>query len=116
VHIYRDDGTTLTTSTAAVDLKAGAAAGADMVHAEGPFGTLDAQGFALIDKGAVIQFSGPGRLILNSAQHQPAAPHDAAPVREGAADAAFEVGEAPRPANVAGIEPTTSAGPRGAEP
>jgi lipopolysaccharide export system protein LptC len=36
-----------------------------MVHAEGPFGTLDAQGFALTDKGSVIQFTGPGRLVLN---------------------------------------------------
>jgi lipopolysaccharide export system protein LptC len=66
VVLYRDDGTTLTTDSATVDLKAGAAAGADLVHAEGPFGTLDAQGFALTDKGAAIQFFGPGRLVLNS--------------------------------------------------
>ncbi len=67
VVIYRDDGTTITTDAATVDLKAGAAAGADMTHAEGPFGTLDAQGFALTDKGSAIQFFGPGRLVLNSA-------------------------------------------------
>ena len=40
----------MSTDTATVDLKAGVAAGADMVHAEGPFGTLDAQGFTLTDK------------------------------------------------------------------
>lgn len=80
VQIYRDDGTTLTTSAATLDLKAGAAAGADMTHAEGPFGTLDAQGFAVTDKGAVIQFSGPGRLVLNAAQH---APPKAAPTTAG---------------------------------
>jgi lipopolysaccharide export system protein LptC len=72
VHLYRDDGTTLTTSSASLDLKLGAAAGAEMVHAEGPFGTLDAQGFAVTDRGAVLQFSGPGRLVLNSARGQPA--------------------------------------------
>ena len=65
VRLYRDDGTTLLTDSAAVDLKAGAAAGAEKVHVEGPFGQLDAQGFALTDRGAVIQFTGPGRLILN---------------------------------------------------
>jgi lipopolysaccharide export system protein LptC len=65
VTLYRDDGTTLQTDTSAVDLKAGAAASADMVHAEGPFGTLDAQGFALTDRGALIQFTGPGHLVVN---------------------------------------------------
>jgi lipopolysaccharide export system protein LptC len=65
VTLYRDDGTALSTSSATVDLKAGAAAGAELTHVEGPFGTLDAQGFALVDKGSVIQFSGPGHLVLN---------------------------------------------------
>ena len=68
VLLYRDDGMTLTTDTATIDLKAGAATGAERVHAEGPFGTLDAQGFALTDRGGVIQFTGPGRLVLNGKQ------------------------------------------------
>jgi lipopolysaccharide export system protein LptC len=46
-----------------------------MVHAEGPFGTLDAQGFAVTDRGAVIQFPGPGRLLLNAAQNHPQPDH-----------------------------------------
>ena len=45
VTLYRDDGTTMTTASASVDLKNGAAASAEPTHAEGPFGTLDAQGF-----------------------------------------------------------------------
>ncbi len=68
VNMYRDDGTVLQTSSASVDLKAGAAAGSEMTHVEGPFGTLDAQGFALTDRGAVIQFPGPGHLVLNSSR------------------------------------------------
>ena len=28
-------------------------------------GYLDAQGFSLLDRGTVIQFTGPGRLVLN---------------------------------------------------
>ena len=65
VVLYRDDGTVLRTQTAAVDVKQGASASNDMTHAEGPFGVLDAQGFTLVEKGAVIQFQGPAKLILN---------------------------------------------------
>ena len=65
VILYRDDGTTLTTESASIDLKNGAGAGAEPVHAEGPFGTLDAQGFTLTDNGGAIQFTGPARLVLN---------------------------------------------------
>jgi lipopolysaccharide export system protein LptC len=67
VVLYRDDGTTMVTSSAAIDMKNGAAAGAEPVHAEGPFGTLDAQGFTLLDKGSNIQFAGPAHLLLNAA-------------------------------------------------
>jgi lipopolysaccharide export system protein LptC len=67
VTLYRDDGTTMTTASASMDLKNSAAAGSEPVHVEGPFGTLDAQGFTLVDKGANIQFSGPARVVLNGA-------------------------------------------------
>lgn len=65
VTLYRDDGTTMVTNSASIDLKNGVAAGAEPTHAEGPFGTLDAQGFTVIDKGAAIQFPGPAHLVLN---------------------------------------------------
>ena len=68
VVLYREDGTTMRTETAALDLKAGAAASNDQTHAEGPFGTLDAQGFTLTDKGAVIQFQGPAHLVMNQSK------------------------------------------------
>lgn len=67
VVLYRDDGTTLKTESASIDLKNGAGAGSEPVHAEGPFGTLDAQGFTLTDNGSAIQFTGPARLVLNGA-------------------------------------------------
>jgi lipopolysaccharide export system protein LptC len=69
VTLYRDDGTTMHTQAASIDLKAGAAAGSDPVHVEGPFGVLDAQGFAVMDKGAAIDFTGPAHLVLNGTQH-----------------------------------------------
>jgi lipopolysaccharide export system protein LptC len=68
VTLYRDDGTTVISASASIDLKLGAAAGAEPTHAEGPFGTLDAQGFTITDKGAAIQFTGPAHLVLNGSQ------------------------------------------------
>ncbi|MBV9758719.1 MAG: LPS export ABC transporter periplasmic protein LptC [Alphaproteobacteria bacterium] len=68
VTLYRDDGTFLRSPTASIDLKRGAATSANTVSAEGPFGTLDATGFTLVDKGGVIQFAGPARLVLD--QHK----------------------------------------------
>jgi lipopolysaccharide export system protein LptC len=67
VTLYRDDGTTVTTASASLDLKNGAAAGAEPTHAEGPFGVLDAKGFTVTDKGASLQFTGPAHLVLNGA-------------------------------------------------
>ncbi|MEO8716566.1 MAG: LPS export ABC transporter periplasmic protein LptC [Acetobacteraceae bacterium] len=68
VTLYRDDGTTMHTQSAALDLKSGAAAGAEPVHAEGPFGRLDsAGGFTATDKGEQIFFAGRSHLLLNGA-------------------------------------------------
>jgi lipopolysaccharide export system protein LptC len=67
VTLYRDDGTTMKTASAAVDLKNGAAASNEHTHAEGPFGVLDAEGFTITDKGTAIQFAGPAHLVLNGA-------------------------------------------------
>lgn len=67
VTLYRDDGTTMHTESATIDVKAGAAAGSEPVHVEGPFGVLDAQGFTVMDKGSAIDFPGPAHVILNGA-------------------------------------------------
>ena len=67
VVLYRDDGTTLNTSSATLDIANTTATGAEPVHAEGPFGVLDAQGFTVTEKGTAIQFSGPARVVLNAA-------------------------------------------------
>lgn len=64
VQMYRDDGTRIETHAVTIDLRQGAAASNDMVHAQGPFGTLDAQGFTLTGHGQVVQFAGPVRLVL----------------------------------------------------
>ncbi|HEX2941790.1 MAG TPA: LPS export ABC transporter periplasmic protein LptC [Rhodopila sp.] len=69
VTLYRDDGTVMHTASASLDLKAGAAAGSQPVHVEGPFGVLDAQGFTVMDKGTAIDFTGPAHVVLNGAIH-----------------------------------------------
>ena len=66
VVLYRDDGATLRTQSASIDLNNGAAATAEPVRAEGPFGMLNAQGFTITDRGANIQFAGPARLVMNA--------------------------------------------------
>lgn len=65
VTLYRQDGTIMTSATATMNLRQGAASSDSYTHAEGPFGTLDAQGFTIVDKGTVVQFHGPAKLVLN---------------------------------------------------
>lgn len=67
VTLYRDDGTLISTPTAAIDLKAGVAMSADPVRVEGSFGTIDAQGFTVTEKGAAVDFAGPASAVLNGA-------------------------------------------------
>jgi lipopolysaccharide export system protein LptC len=67
VTLYKQDGTILITQSATVDMKQGAATSSVYTHAEGPFGTLDAEGFTLVDKGGIVQFHGPAKLVLNGA-------------------------------------------------
>lgn len=65
VTLYRGDGTTIVTQSATIDLKRSAGTSDEWTHAEGPFGMLDAEGFTLVDKGGIVQFHGPAKLILN---------------------------------------------------
>jgi lipopolysaccharide export system protein LptC len=65
VVLYRDDGTTVRTARANIDLKAGTASGHALVNADGPFGTLDAHGFTITDRGARLHFTGPAKLVLD---------------------------------------------------
>lgn len=75
VSLYRDDGTLMNGPTAVMDVKRGIVASDDWVHAEGPFGVLDAQGELLSQREGIAQFRGPARMILNDdrAAHPPAA-------------------------------------------
>ncbi len=65
VTLYRDDGIMMTSPAADIDLKRGIIASNQWVHAEGPFGVLDAQAYLLSQRDGLAQFRGPGRLVLN---------------------------------------------------
>ena len=64
VTIYHDSGLMLRTDSAAVDVDAGHASGNDPVAAQGGFGTLTSEGFQLIDRGAVVIFTGRAHAVL----------------------------------------------------
>lgn len=69
VTLYRADGTTLRTSRALIDIKAGTAGSSEPVSAWGPFGTLSsAHGFTAVNRGTDIFFKGPSHLMLDQAQ------------------------------------------------
>ena len=65
VTLYRDDGIMMTGPVADLDLTRGVVASSDWVHAEGPFGQLDAQSYLMSQREGIAQFRGPGRLVLN---------------------------------------------------
>ncbi|WP_025886263.1 LPS export ABC transporter periplasmic protein LptC [Asaia prunellae] len=65
VVLYRDDGTLMNGLTADIDLHRGVIASNDWVHAEGPFGILDAQGYFIDQHDNLLQFVGPQRVIRN---------------------------------------------------
>jgi len=68
VTLFHDAGYEIRTARARIALKAGWAQGDDPVAAQGPPGTLDATGFRLEGRGAVVIFTGPARMVLVPAE------------------------------------------------
>jgi lipopolysaccharide export system protein LptC len=64
VTVHHDDGTQFITEQAELDIARGHAAGDAPVAAQGPFGTLTAEGFRLRDRGQVVVFTGNARAVL----------------------------------------------------
>jgi lipopolysaccharide export system protein LptC len=68
VTVHHDDGTQFSTERAVIDLAAGAAQGSRPVAAQGPFGTLTAEGFRVTDRGQVVLFTGKARVVLEGGE------------------------------------------------
>lgn len=73
VTMFHDSGYEVRTDAAHVDLRAGRAEGDQPVAAQGPAGTLDAIGFVISDRGDVVVFGGPARMVLSSPERAPEA-------------------------------------------
>ena len=68
VSLYQDKGDEFHSTSAHVNMSAGTAEGDDPVTGQGPFGSVSAQGFRILDHGDTIVFTGHAQ--LNMAPHQ----------------------------------------------
>lgn len=64
VNMFHDAGYEFRTATARFDLDASSAAGNERIDGQGPFGTIVAEGFRVIDRGAVVHFLGKSRMVI----------------------------------------------------
>jgi lipopolysaccharide export system protein LptC len=64
VNMFHDAGYEFRTATARFEMQTGGAQGNDHIEGQGPFGTIVAEGFRLVDKGAVVHFLGKSRLVI----------------------------------------------------
>ena len=66
VDLAHNRGYRIKTPSAAIDLKGGTAEGNEPVDAQGPFGTLQAEGFRVAERGDIVEFTGKSRLVLTA--------------------------------------------------
>ncbi|RPF98240.1 MAG: hypothetical protein EVA87_06505 [Rhodospirillaceae bacterium] len=71
VDLFHDDGYEFQTEEARIDLRSGAASGDTQVKGQGPFGTVNAEGFRIVDSGDRIIFNGKSRLVILPAVTKP---------------------------------------------
>jgi lipopolysaccharide export system protein LptC len=70
VNLFHDNGMTFRTESAVVDLAAGTAEGTERVEGHGPSGEVEATGFRILDKGAIVVFTGQSRMLLRGAAEE----------------------------------------------
>lgn len=99
VTLHHENGTTIVTSYARIDAANNAADGNQPVEGHGPQGDITAQGFKLIDKGAIVFFNGHSNALFRSTKAQVSAaaapPSLPAPVAEAAAQIEAKAEAAP---------------------
>ena len=64
VDLFHDDGYEFRTAEARIDFRNGAASGDRPVTGQGPFGTVRAEGFRIVDNGDRIIFNGKSTLVI----------------------------------------------------
>lgn len=64
VELFHDEGYEFQTEVARIEFKSGNASGDQPVAGRGPFGTINSQGFRILQNGDRILFTGKARMIL----------------------------------------------------
>ena len=64
VNLFHDKGFELRTESARVRLDAGMAEGAQPVEGQGSIGTVQAEGFRVLDRGARVFFLGRSHMVI----------------------------------------------------
>jgi lipopolysaccharide export system protein LptC len=64
VDVFHDDGYEFRTAEARLDFGKSSASGDKPIRGQGPFGTIEAEGFKIAGRGDSIHFTGKSRLIL----------------------------------------------------
>lgn len=71
VVLHHDAGYAVRTAKARIDLASGRAEGDSPVAVQGPAGSVEAPGFRIEDKGTVVIFPGPARMLLRTTEGAP---------------------------------------------
>lgn len=69
VNLFHDTGYEIATEHLNIDLKTNVAQSTAPVVGHGPFGVLNSAGLKLIDRGRIIYFTGPAKLVLYPSQN-----------------------------------------------
>ncbi|MFQ5955004.1 MAG: LPS export ABC transporter periplasmic protein LptC, partial [Kiloniellales bacterium] len=64
VNLYQDQGYEFHTTRARFDLTKGHASGQEAVQGQGPFGTVESQGFRILNNGKSILFTGRSHMVI----------------------------------------------------
>lgn len=64
VNLFHDNGYEFQTQNASIDFRNGGASGDKPVQGQGPFGTIAAEGFRILDSGSRIFFNGRSTLVI----------------------------------------------------
>ncbi len=68
VNLFHDSGYEFNTTAARINLSDRSAEGDQSIQGQGPFGTIEAEGFRVIDDGEVIFFSGKSSMTIRGGQ------------------------------------------------
>lgn len=71
VDLFHDKGYEFRTQDASIDFRNGAASGDRPVRGQGPFGTIVAEGFRIVDSGGRIFFSGKSTVLIFPTVNKP---------------------------------------------